>query len=159
MGTGKSVAGKILAEKLGRKFVDMDTLIEEREGVSIADIFAGKGEPYFRGREKELVGELAKQEGLVVSCGGGVVCDPENLGKLKQTGVIFALKASAAIIYRRTKNYSHRPILNVDNPEEKIDKLLKDREAYYARADYSIDTDALSPEETAGAIIAILNHG
>ena len=159
MGTGKTVVGKILAEKLSKEFVEMDALIEEREGSKIVDIFAKQGEDYFRGLEKILLGELSKREDLVVSCGGGLVCDSENLKQLKETGIVFALTASALTIYRRIKEQTHRPILNVDNPQEEIKQLLVKRAPYYAQAQHSIDTDDFSPEEIADKIIAILNHG
>jgi len=69
------------------------------------------------------------------------------------------LRASISTIYQRTKEHIHRPILNVDNPQEKIKQLLKKRAPYYAQAQHSIDTDGLCPEEIADKIIAILNHG
>lgn len=159
MGTGKTAVGKILAKRLAREFIEMDVLIEEKEGSKIADIFAKQGEGYFRSLEKILLGELSKREDLAVSCGGGLVCDQENLKLLKETGVVFALRASVSTIYQRTKEHTHRPILNVEHPQEKIKQLLEKRAPYYAQAQHSIDTDNLSPEEIADKIIAILNHG
>ncbi len=159
MGTGKTIVGQILAKELGKEFVEMDACIEERNSLKIVDIFAQKGEAYFRGLEKILLGELSQKEDLVISCGGGLVCDSDNLKQLKETGAVFALKASVSTIYQRTKGHTHRPILNVDNPPEKIEQLLKKRACCYAQAQYSIDTDDLSPEEVANKIIDILSHG
>jgi len=159
MGTGKTAVGKILAKELSKEFVEMDALIEEKEGSEIVDIFANKGEAYFRSLEKALLGELSRREDLVISCGGGLVCDQENLKLLKETGVVFALRASVSTIYQRTKEHTHRPILNVDDPRGKIEQLLAKRAPYYAQAQHSIDTDNLSPEEIADKIITILNHG
>jgi len=159
MGTGKTVVGKILAKELSKEFVEMDACIEEREGSKIVDIFANKGESYFRGLEKIMLDELSQREDLVVSCGGGLICDSDNLKQLKATGAVFALRALVSTIYQRTKDHSHRPILNVDNPQERIEQLLKKRVAYYMQADHSIDTDGFSPKEIADKIIAILNHG
>jgi len=159
MGTGKTAVGEILAKKLGRKFIEMDAAIEKKQGSEIVDIFANKGEAYFRGLEKALLGELSEREDLVVSCGGGLICDQENLKLLKETGAVFALTASVSTIYQRTKKHTHRPILNVENPQEKIKQLLGKRASCYAQAQYSIDTDSFSPEEVADKIIAILNHG
>jgi len=159
MGTGKTAVGEILAKRLAKKFIEMDAVIEEKQGFKIADIFAKEGEAYFRNLEKTLLGELSKREGLVISCGGGLICDQENLKLLKETGVVFALKASVSTIYQRTKDHAHRPILNVGNPQEKIKQLLKERAPYYAQAQHSIDTDNLSPEEIVDKIVAILNHG
>ncbi|MDP8289437.1 MAG: shikimate kinase [Candidatus Susulua stagnicola] len=159
MGTGKTVVGKVLAKELSKEFIEIDACIEEREGSKIVDIFANKGEAYFRGLEKILLGEISQREDLVISCGGGLICDPDNLNQLKQTGVVFALRASVSTIYQRTKDHLHRPILNVDNPQERIEQLLKQRVVYYTQADHSIDTDNFSPEDIADKIIAILNHG
>jgi len=159
MGTGKTVVGEILAKKLGKEFVEMDVVIEAKEGSKIADIFTKQGEAYFRSLEKTLLGSLSKKEGLVISCGGGLICDQENLKLLKETGVVFALRASVSTIYQRTREHTHRPILNVDDPQEKIKQLLDQRDPYYAQAQHSIDTDNLSPEEIADKIITTLNHG
>jgi len=159
MGTGKTAVGKILAKKLSKEFVEMDAVIEAREGSEVVDIFAKKGEAYFRKLEKELLKELFVKKDLVISCGGGLICDQENLKRLKETGVVFALTASVSTIYQRTKEHIHRPILNVDNPQEKIKQLLEKRAPYYAQAQHSIDTDNLSSEEIADKIIVILNHG
>ncbi len=88
MGTGKTSAGRLVASRLGLEFVDMDTLIAEREKRPIPDIFRDPGEPYFRALEKKLVGELVRKEGVVVSCGGGTFVDPENIALLKKTGTV-----------------------------------------------------------------------
>lgn len=159
MGTGKTVVGEILAKKLAKDFVEMDTFIEAKEGSEVVDIFAKKGEAYFRELEKELLKELSVKKDLVISCGGGLICDSENLNQLKETGVVFSLQASVSTIYRRTKEHTNRPILNVNDPQEKIKQLLAKRAPYYAQAQHLIDTDNLSPEEIANKIIAILNHG
>lgn len=159
MGTGKTAVGKILAKSLDKEFVEMDAVIEAREGSEVVDIFAKKGEAYFRKLEKGLLKELSTKKDLVISCGGGLICDQENLKRLKETGVVFALTASVSAIYQRTKEHTHRPILNVEDPQKKIEELLKGRAPYYAQAQHSIDTDNLFPEEIADKIIAILNHG
>ena len=159
MGTGKTVVGEILAKKMDKEFIEMDAVIEDKQGLEIVDIFSQQGEDYFRSLEKVLLGELSEREDLVVSCGGGLVCDQENLKLLKETGVVFALTASVSTIYQRTKKYSHRPILNVDNPQEKIKQLITKRASCYAQAQYSIDTDNLFPEEVVDKILATLSNG
>ena len=159
MGTGKTVVGEILAKKMAKEFIEMDAVIEEKQGLEIVDIFTQQGEAYFRSLEKILLGSLSKREDLIVSCGGGLVCDQANLKLLKETGVVFALTASVSTIYQRTKKHTHRPILNVDNPQEKIKQLLVDRASCYDQAQYSINTDNLSPEEVVDKILATLNNG
>lgn len=159
MGTGKSVVGENLAKRLGKTFIEMDAIITEKEGSEIVDIFKSKGESYFRKLEQELLEEISLKTDLVVSCGGGLICNKENLKRLKETGVIFSLTASPVTIYRRIKDQTHRPILNVDDPQVKIKDLLIKRNPYYNQADYSIDTDNILPEEISDKIITILNNG
>lgn len=155
MGTGKTTTGKILAKKLNRDFVEMDDIIEERQKRKIVDIFAQKGEVYFRMRERELLEELSAREDLVVSCGGGI-CNKDNLKLLKTTGIVFNLTAHPQTIYERTKRYTSRPLLNVDNPLREIQNLFNKRQPYYNQAHYSVDSEKQSPEKIAEDIIKIL---
>jgi shikimate kinase len=157
MGVGKTTVGKLLSKRLNRRFVEMDEEIENREGKKISEIFAQYGEPYFRKLEKGLLRELSRQNNLVVSCGGGVVCDEENLRILRETGLVFNLKAEPTTIYERTKKYTHRPLLNVEDPLRRIEELLKERSRFYSKAHYSINTDGVFPEEIVDKIVGILN--
>ena len=158
MGTGKTVVGELLAARLNKEFIEMDEVIEKRQGKEIVDIFAQEGEGAFRELETDLLKELSEHEDLVISCGGGLICNEDNLKLLKSSGTVFSLMASAATIYERTKKYTHRPLLNVEGPLEKIEKLLAIRTPYYSQAHYSIDTDAISPDEVADKIINILKE-
>jgi len=153
MGTGKTSAGRLVAGRLGHEFVDMDTLIAEREKRSIPDIFGQSGESYFRALEKEIVAELARKQGVVVSCGGGTFVDPENIALLKKTGTVVCLTSTPEKILERTKKYVHRPLLNVPDPLGRIRKLLEARRPAYAQAHHTIDADRLSVEQTAEAIL------
>ena len=124
MGTGKTVVGEILAKKLAKDFVEMDAFIEAKEGSEVVDIFAKKGEAYFRELEKELLKELSVKKDLVISCGGGLICDSENLNQLKETGVVFALQASVSTIYRRTKNILIVRFLMLTIPKRRLSNCL-----------------------------------
>lgn len=157
MGTGKTTVGKILAQKLNKEFVETDEVIEQQEAKKIVDIFSQKGEAYFRELEKKLLEELSREKDLVVSCGGGLICNEDNLNILKRTGIVFNLKASVQEIYERTKKHTSRPLLNVDNPLEKIGGLLNKREPYYSQAHYIIDSESGSPIQIAESIIEILD--
>lgn len=157
MGTGKSVVGKQLARQLKMKFVSTDDIIEEREKKSIAEIFEKSGEPYFRKIEKEAVREVSNLDNFVIAAGGGVVLDDENMANLRKKGVIICLNAAPEKIYERTKLYKHRPLLNVENPIEKIRQLLNLRAPFYAKADYQIDAANKSVKEVAAEIRRILN--
>lgn len=156
MGTGKSVVGKLLAKKLNIDFVELDKMIEIREKMPIKDIFEKKGEPYFRQVEKEVVKEVSLRKNIVISAGGGSIVDEENFRNLKNSGTIICLKASPETIIKRTKGLKTRPLLNVPDPKKRIEELLGQRESYYNRADFSINTDSLNIEQATEEIIKIL---
>src|SRR5213593_1297251 len=107
MGSGKTAAGKLAAQKLGLKFVDMDDLIEQRHNQSITQIFETKGEAFFREHERKLVRELAARQGHCIATGGGVVLDPNNLRDLGRTGIVICCWVDARVAYERTKDAKH----------------------------------------------------
>lgn len=158
MGTGKTVVAEELAKRLKMNFVDLDDLIERKEGKKINQIFAEKGEPYFRQVEKEIVKEVSCQKAQVIACGGGVVLDEGNVQNLKRNGIMICLSARPEIILERTKGYIHRPLLNVEDPKRKIEELLRFRAPFYAKADYTIDTSVLTIEKVVEKIIDIFNE-
>lgn len=152
MGTGKTTVGRLLARKKKWHFVDLDDLIEFRERRRISDIFAQSGEPYFRRIEKEVLREVAKEKGFIVACGGGIVMDKENIEIMKNSGTVICLAARAGVILKRTSGFSHRPLLQVKDPEKQIQLLMKLRATYYAKAHKTIDTSKISAEEVAQRI-------
>jgi len=156
MATGKTCVGKELTKRLNREFFDMDDLIEQRENMAIVDIFKQKGEPYFRKIEKEIVKEISSKKDLVVGCGGGAIVDEDNLAILKKSGLVICLKADVDIILERTKATTQRPLLNVQDPKGRVNDLLKKREPFYNRADYSVDTTNLEIGEVVDKIITII---
>lgn len=155
MGTGKTAVGKELAKRKKLRFMDLDDLIELKEKRPITDIFAREGEPYFRRIEKRALKEVAKEKGFVVACGGGIVLDKENIRIMKETGKIICLSAKPQVILKRTCQSTQRPLLNVDDPLEKIELLLKLRQPYYAQADYTVDASKLSVKEVVERIIKL----
>ena len=158
MGTGKTALGKALARELKLRFVDLDDIIEEKEGLKIVDIFASKGEVYFRDLESKALGEIAKAGGCISACGGGIVLRDDNIKVMKDSGNIICLDASPEVIYERTKHRSHRPLLNVKNPKAKIKELLDERVAFYDKIDHHIDTSDLSIDEAVKGVIKILER-
>ncbi len=158
MGTGKTIVGKRLAQRLNMEYVDVDELIEQREGRKINDIFAKDGEPYFRKVEKKITKQVSEFENVVIAAGGGVVLDDENIRNLKTKGVLICLSAQPEIILERTKRYVHRPLLNVANPRQSISALLNKRAPYYAKADFCLDTSHLTIEEVVEKIIGIIKN-
>jgi len=153
MATGKSIVGKELAGKLGRKFADLDELIELKEKRSIPDIFAQNGEPYFRKVEKATLAQAAQEDELIYACGGGIVIDAENIAIMRRTGKIICLTAAPEVILRRVGDTSHRPLLNVPDPRKQIELLLKLRQPFYGQADMTIDTSNLSVEQVVDKIL------
>ncbi len=156
MGTGKTAVGKAFAGKTSRGFVDLDEAIVEREKCAVTEIFSRKGEAYFRSVEKESLKAMSLRDRLVVACGGGVVIDPDNIAVMKETGVLICLSASARVISQRTANSTRRPLLNVPDPEKKIEELLRARAPLYARADHCIDTSGLTVAEVVDKILLLV---
>ncbi len=155
MGTGKTTVGRLLSEQIGMPLVDMDSMIEERAGKSITNIFAQDGEPYFRELEREMVKELATQSGQVVSTGGGIVLNPDNISDFEKTGLVVCLLADAETVLDRVRHDSSRPLLAGDK-EAKIAELLKTRKPLYEAITHCIDTSGRpSPEPTAMEIIVL----
>jgi shikimate kinase len=153
MGTGKTTVGKILAKKLGMNFVDVDELIEKTAGLKISAVFARFGEAYFRDIETEIIKSITKDSSQVIATGGGAVLRDENLNALKSNGVVFCLTASEELIFDRIKDNNERPLLQVENPKEKIKELLAKRMPRYMMADFIINTDGLTQEEVSEKII------
>lgn len=156
MGTGKTVAGKELARRLKWQFMDLDDLIELTEKRSIHDIFSQQGEAHFRRLEKRALSQVSRENKFVVACGGGIVIDQENVKIMKETGLVICLSAAPDVILKRTGGYSHRPLLNVPDPEKQIELLLKLRASYYARADKTIDTSRLSLKQVVERIVKLV---
>lgn len=155
MGTGKTAVGKELAKRKKWHFVDLDELIELRAGRRICDIFAKDGEEYFRRLERRVLKEVAKEKKFTVACGGGVVINPDNIKTMREAGDIICLSASVDVILERTRGCLDRPLLNVANPRQQIEHLLKIRAPFYARADKIIDTSKKSVKEVVAAIAKI----
>ena len=153
MGTGKSAVAREVAKRRGARYCSTDELIEEREGMKIAEIFAKKGEAYFRGVEVSVVGEVSREAGLVIDAGGGIMTRDENVAALKESGTLISLTARVDVIHGRTKGRTHRPLLNVPDPRAKIEELLAARASYYAKADHAIDTSDLTISQVADKVL------
>ena len=158
MGTGKTAVGRLLAKSLKMKYISTDELIEDRERRSIKDIFEKSGEPYFRRIEKEVIKKVSQLDRFIIDAGGGVVLAEENMDNLKKNAKIICLKASANTILERTKRYRHRPLLNITDPRAKIEELLQARAPLYARADFCLDTNNLTPEQVVNEIKRLINE-
>jgi shikimate kinase len=153
MGTGKTSAGRLVAEQLHFEFLDTDEIIQTKTGRTIADIFTRNGEPAFRALERDVVSELASRTKTVISTGGGLPANPENLTSLKTHALVVCLWASPERIWERVRNQSHRPLLHDPDPQKKIRELLDARAPFYRQADVLINTDLRSAREVAQQIV------
>lgn len=141
MGTGKSTVGRLVAQRLGLEFIDSDHAIEAAQGRGIPEIFASEGEASFRAMERSLIENGLPADGCLVSCGGGLVVQPGMMDLVRGKGLVFALIASPEAIYERTKGGTNRPLLNTENPLERIRELLAQREPIYRQAHVQILTE------------------
>lgn len=141
MGAGKTTIGRILARKLGLRFVDSDHEIEARTGASIPWIFEIEGEQSFRRREADVIRELTAQPDLVLATGGGAILNPDNRAYLKQRGTVIYLRATVNSILQRTAHDKNRPLLQTADPRKKLEELMATRDPLYMEiADIVIDT-------------------
>ncbi len=163
MGTGKTKIGRLLAQRLGRVFVDTDHLIEEKAGQSIPQIFATQGEVAFRQLEHQCLAEAAARPDAVIALGGGAIAQERNWELLGRAGgVVVCLQASVDTILERVSRKEDRPLLAGLSPQEKrvkIERLLAERAPFYNRADIQFHTsDAVDPETTATRLAQTLEQ-
>lgn len=145
MGCGKTTISACLNRMYGVKTVEMDRIISDRAGMSISDIFAERGEEYFRGLETALLIELQNKQNVVISCGGGTPMRERNVAEMKRNGKIILLTASPETIYERVKDCHDRPLLENNKSISCIAELMEQRRAKYeAAADIVIETDGKS---------------
>lgn len=153
MGVGKSAIGRKVARELGYQFIDSDYKIEAKAGKKIAGIFADEGESAFRRMERDFIETGHPEQGCVVSCGGGLVVQEGMSERLKRKGVVICLFASAECIIERTGRNSSRPLLNVENPEQRVRELLAEREPIYMNSGACISTEGRSMKEVVRHVV------
>ena len=154
MGSGKSTIGQLLANRLKRDFFDSDHYIEEKTGVDIPRIFDIEGEDGFRLRETRALQELTQRKNLVLATGGGSVTRKENRDLLKRSGYIIFLDTSVDQQLERLKHDKKRPLLQTENPQQRLETLLRERKPLYLElADLRIPTDRKFARKVAAEII------
>ncbi len=153
MGVGKSTIGKILAKKLNYNFVDIDRLIEAKEGASINLIFKKKGESYFRKIEHDITLSELKKRNSVISLGGGAFLDNMIRSSAKKLSTSFWLDVSIEELIKRLKKNKQRPLLFKKNMSETIKKIYFDRKKIYNEADFKIKCSFLKSEEIVNKIL------
>jgi shikimate kinase len=154
MGSGKSSVGRRIASFTGRRFVDTDELVTARAGRSITQIFADRGEAYFRDLETATLGELAAENDLVLATGGGIVLREENRAALRRIGAVVWLDAAPDALFERVSRNRKRPLLQTEDPRASFDALLAARRAIYeAAADFRVDSTGQSHDDVARAVV------
>lgn len=158
MGTGKTSVANALARMTNMKLIEMDALIEETAGKPITQIFAEEGEPAFRKIEHDLAANLSSPKASIISTGGGIVLNPDNIRLLSEGGLVVCLQASVDEILRRVENDTDRPLLHTDDRRGKVLSLLSQRQELYNKIPFQIHTDGRSIENIAQTILAEFNR-
>ncbi len=149
-GAGKSTVGKLLAELLGWSFVDFDQRIEAENGLTVAEIFSRFGESHFRQLESDLTKRLASQHQVVFAPGGGWITNPRLISMLDAAAQLIWLRVQPPVALNRVRATGvTRPLLQVPDALDRLQKLLDERRAYYERANVAFDTDEFTPQEIA----------
>lgn len=158
MGSGKTSIGRSLSYKLKRAFYDTDKMIEDREGVTISDIFAAKGEKYFRELETDVLREIREDRiPRIYSLGGGTPVSLQNQPLIKTIGTVVYLRLKPEEVWERLKGDTTRPLLQCEDPLSKIKNLMKLRAPAYERcADIIIDNGSKDRDEVISEILGEL---
>jgi shikimate kinase len=156
MAAGKTSVGKLLAQRLGLPFVDADHEIETAAQMTVPEIFAKHGEADFRSGERRVIARLLRTGPRVMATGGGAFMSEETRKGIAENGVSVWLKADAETLYRRARRRANRPLLQTDDPEATIRKLIEARYPIYQLADVTIQSEDGPHEATVDALIAAL---
>ena len=154
MGSGKSTTGRKIAASLRWNFADTDKLIEAEYGMSVPDIFTHKGEKFFRDAEAVALRSVSSRARMVVACGGCTPCSEENIGIMKDTGVVVYIRLPvAALVNRLERSRTSRPLLKNQRGADlaaTVTELLNQRSQWYERADIVADGLAMTIDDTYG---------
>lgn len=153
-GAGKSTVGALLAERLRRTFLDFDVEIERREGASIANIFAERGEQAFRALERRLTEEVRDLGNMVLAPGGGWVADPAVVGLVRPPAKLIYLRVRPETALKRLGSAAGgRPLLSRPDPAAEMQKLFEERRAAYQAADLEVGAELLAPQQVVDEIL------
>lgn len=159
MGAGKTSVGKRLAARLGLPFVDADHAIEEAAAKTIPEIFAEHGEAYFRDGERRVIARLLRERRQVVATGGGAFMNAETREAIRAAGVSVWLKADADLLFERVKRRANRPLLQTEDPEGTLRRLVAERYPVYAGADVTVLSRDVPHETVVEDVFAALESG
>jgi len=161
-GTGKTHFGRMLAQSLKMQFFDLDEMLEKQESLSIRQVIAEKGEPYFRQHEHEMLKKTLSYNNCVISCGGGTPFHYNNMDMMKLNGIVVWLNTDLRIIMKRiAQNITRRPLflgLSESEIHEKLNVLYENRRRTYAKADVLIDHNQHYPVSLSSVIQKVMKH-
>ena len=158
MGTGKSGVGRIVADRLGREFVDSDELIESRAGCTVPEIFEREGEARFRALEADVCRELSVGRGRVIATGGWTLGPPANRAAVEAGGMVVCLHADAPTLIERLGDPEGRPMLQDDRWQERMESLLAQRQPTYRSFPLQVDTSRLTKDQIADRVLALWDY-
>ena len=158
MGTGKSTVGRQVARQMNFEFLDSDHEIERLQGQPVSKIFAERGEAAFRAMEREFIERGHPASGCIVACGGGLVVPPGMLELLRSRGVVICMHAPIETILKRTLHAIHRPLLQVEDPEQRLRELYAQREELYRRTGTMVLTDKRPLREIVAHVLRVYRH-
>ena len=156
MGCGKSTVGKRLAQRLGLEFIDADTEIERAANMTVAEIFAEHGEPYFRSGEERVIARLLREGPQVLATGGGAFMSETTRSEILGHGLSIWLKVDFDTVMARVRRRSTRPLLQNPDPEGTMRKLMADREPVYAKAALTVVSKDVPHEAVVDQIVVTL---
>lgn len=158
MGAGKSVIGRMAAQRLGLGFVDTDQEIEQVSRMTISELFARYGEAEFRSLEARVIRRLLDGPTMVISTGGGAFINDDTRGLIKRKGVSVWLKAELDVLWERVRRRDTRPLLRTDDPRDTLDALMRARYPIYAEADITVQSRDARKEEIVDDVLAALRR-
>jgi len=154
MGAGKSSIGRRLAARLGIPFVDADAEIEKAAGMTIPEIFAAHGEPYFRAGEARVIARLLDGGPQVLATGGGAFINPETRAAIRAKGISVWLRATLEVLSRRIKRRNDRPLLKTSDPVATLKQLIEERYPVYGEADLTVESREVPHDTIVDEILA-----
>jgi shikimate kinase len=154
MGAGKSSIGRRLAARLGIPFVDADSEIEKAAGMTIPEIFATHGEPYFRAGEARVIARLLEGGPQVLATGGGAFMNPETRANIHAKGISVWLRATLEVLSRRIKRRTDRPLLKTTDPVATLRRLMEERYPVYAEANLTVESREVPHDTIVDEIVA-----
>jgi shikimate kinase len=157
MGAGKSTVGRRLATKLALPFFDADQEIESAAGMSVQDIFSVYGEPYFREGERKVIARLLQEGPIVLATGGGAFMNEETRATVSRAGVSIWLRAELPVLMRRVRKRANRPLLNTEDPEDTMRRLIAIRYPVYAQADLTVESHEAPHDRVVAEVMRVLS--